>query len=125
MTLKELIAEHGFGKKFICTEMEIPITFIPYAYSTKESEKIIGEDSTGGGWAWKKTSGGWSLYTEPKKKVKKWLWASRYIGILKHIEKGWFQNNTFSENAPTMDLYPDPENFEHIKLPWSEIEVDE
>jgi len=53
----------------------------------------------------------WSLYTPPKKKVKKWQWASE---TYKTATKGFYTEDAVED---LLDNYPN-------KLPWTEIEVD-
>lgn len=126
-TLDELMKIHPPGTKVYHEQIADKGYFCPY-FVTKDS--LIGRSWVGpyrdesmiG--TWSSTLCGWSLYQEPKKKVKKWLWVDkdRKLGTTSTKECAVVMSKGFEYPI----LLSDAEALGNwIKIPGTEIEVDD
>lgn len=115
MTLDDLMKTNPPGTKF--TDGNV---WGPYAYFEcwfKANGEWHGKKQTGCKMSFSGDAGGWSLWQEPKKKVKRWLVARKTIDGEWIVPINRYGNPAFMEEAIM--------NADDIKLESTMIEVDE
>ena len=89
--------------------------FTPY-FIDSCSKRWVGKDLEGGICYNSTDNENWSIYEEPKKLVKKWLW--RY----KNANKEWEYNTIYTTEEEANRWF---NSYECIKLEYTEIEVED
>lgn len=112
MTLDELLKDQKLGEVKVMLHGYHYEWFQPF-FKTKNGF-YCGLNEAGVSDTWSGGSCGWSIWQEPKKKVKRWLWCNQHG----EISSTMYSAEETSIFGAICESFP-------IKLLWSETEVDE
>ncbi len=116
-TITELMTGKQPGEiRVTCCGFDKGSWFQPYFQNKHGDWFGLCSESWGVSYSQNYMTNGWQLYTEPKAKVVRWLWAN-----LDDVD-GWEQDKWFMNETEAQTYYGE---MSYRKCPWSATEFDE